>query len=268
MINAILHRFGLHLGRDCYRKQLAMLETAQRYAPSSILGIVVEAAVAAGHRLCFAQVGANDGVEADPLHAMRMKHKLPGVFVEPVPSTFKRLVKNFDGVPGLHFEQVAVAPEPGSLTLHCLVDPADETLQLANGISSDRPWVQHQWDKLKVSDPLLAERLRLETIPVPCITLQDLFAKYPDPAINVLLIDVEGLDCRLVAATDWSVVRPAIVHFEHANVDPDEQRAAFERLGSQGYRLLLQSRDCLAVLPDFFPEQLFTDPWSKSQARS
>jgi len=266
MINTILHRFGLHLGRDHYRKQLAMYDAAQRYAPSSILGIIVEAAVAAGHQLCFAQVGANDGVEADPLHAMRMKHKLPGVFVEPVPATYKRLVKNFEGVSGLHFEQVAVAPEPGTLTLHCLLDPTDESLQLANGISSDRAWVQHQWDKLRKSDPGLAGRLHLQTIHVPCMTLQDLFSKYSEPAINVLLIDVEGLDCRLVAATDWNVVRPAIVHFEHANVDPEEQRAAFEKLGSQGYRLLLQSRDCLAILPEFFPDQLFTDPWSKSQA--
>jgi hypothetical protein len=50
---------------------------------------------------------------------------------------------------------------------------------------------------------------------VPCRTLESELAAHALSPPAVLLIDAEGLDCDVVAATDWCALRPWLLAFEH-----------------------------------------------------
>lgn len=49
------------------------------------------------------------------------------------------------------------------------------------------------------------------------ITLADLFGFADVKDLEVLNIDLEGFDCHIIAATDFSVFRPKIICFEHSH---------------------------------------------------
>jgi hypothetical protein len=70
----------------------------------------------------FVQVGANDGKTEDYLYDFVHEHGWRGVLVEPVKPVFEKLVKNYDGIPGLIFENVAISEQDGMRTFYRLKD--------------------------------------------------------------------------------------------------------------------------------------------------
>ena len=64
-----------------------------------------------------------------------------------------------------------------------------------------------------------ADRLErsIVTRQVPCRTLQSELKRHDLPPPAVLLIDVEGMDCDIVAELDACKVRPWMLHFEHVH---------------------------------------------------
>jgi FkbM family methyltransferase len=76
---------------------------------------------------------------------------------------------------------------------------------------------------------------------VPCLTLKSLFDRYApsDRDIDLLSVDVEGHDFKVISSNDWSKYRPNIVLIErHSNgiteiVDSD----IFKFMKSKGYDL-------------------------------
>ena len=52
---------------------------------------------------------------------------------------------------------------------------------------------------------------------VPCSTLEAELARHKLPPPAVLIIDIEGLDCDVIEATDWCRTRPWLVCFEHSH---------------------------------------------------
>jgi len=62
----------------------------------------------------FVNIGASDGVIADPIYPFMQSHHPTGIAVEPVPYVMERLKQNYREFPGIVFEQVAVADSPRS----------------------------------------------------------------------------------------------------------------------------------------------------------
>src|SRR5687767_3293219 len=73
--------------------------------------------------LTFVQIGSNDGVANDPLHANVRRHGWSGVCVEPLPHLFERLVSNYRDMAGVTCVRAAIAAERGTITMF-VVDPA------------------------------------------------------------------------------------------------------------------------------------------------
>ena len=116
------------------------------------------------------------------------------------------------------------------------------------------------------------ERL-LRRIPVPAVDWAAILAMHSCHAIGLLLIDAEGVDCRLLDSFPFHAVRPNVIVFEHAHCDGtgshqprgdsssssstaarrhDHHRPAFERtralLLAHGYRQV--ASDAGATLGD------------------
>src|SRR5687768_9883737 len=60
----------------------------------------------------FVQIGSNDGLGSDPLRQFIIRDHWKGILVEPLPDTFRKLLKNYEGYEHkaeLYFENVAIS---------------------------------------------------------------------------------------------------------------------------------------------------------------
>jgi FkbM family methyltransferase len=196
-------------------------------------------------RVCFAQVGSNDGVRGDPLRPLVLAHPgWTGVFAEPVPELFAQLVRNYPADPRLQFERVAVGKAPGRCRVFTVSREAERAL---GGLPS---W----YDQVGSMDPehvvrLLTERVRpfLVAHDVERIPLAELLARAGLPRIDLLHVDAEGADHEIVGQLDLGRDEPVVVLFEHAHLSPGQRREASEWLRAAGYRLSRHGGDTLAV---------------------
>jgi FkbM family methyltransferase len=213
-------------------------------SPFAVLDLVVGARVAAGRKPLLVQIGANDGVRADPVRHLILRHGLPGLLVEPLPDLFVQLQKNYEGQPNLKFEQCAVGEHDGQIPLYRVrPDPAlPDWLQGLASLNRDhltsKKFEFDQFDKY------------VEEVTVPVMTLSTLLEKYGLSEIGLLQIDTEGFDCRIVRSALGAGVRPEIINYEHNHVHAIEQAACKRLLAEHGYDFVDVGIDTLAVRRD------------------
>ena len=87
-------------------------------------------------------------------------------------------------------------------------------------IRADR--AKPKWKRMNFSEAELEARM-VETL-VPCYSLPNLLRAFGISKVGFLLIDTEGLDCKIMAAQHWSSAqwckrRPRSVVFEHKHCD-------------------------------------------------
>jgi len=191
--------------------------------------------------LTFLQVGANDGLRADPLHHLVLRHGLTGVLVEPLPDMFERLQKNYAGVPGLAFEQCAVAPEEGTLTLYRIAEGAPLPDWVQGMASFQRSHLEKFGYKFKDI------RRYIEPITVPCRPLGAIIRDHGLGDLDLLQVDTEGYDCAIVLAALEAGLRPSVIEYEFAHAPLDQHTRCLRALVAAGYRLVEVGQDMIAV---------------------
>lgn len=139
------------------------------------------------------QIGSNDGVTGDPIYTL--VQEMPnwqGLFVEPVPYLFDKLVKNYSDRQGLIFENVAI--NDGKTETFYYIDP------IAKQENPDLPvWYdqlgsfkeEHVYGAPGVADILLRYRRAIE---IQGWTFQKLLEKHEITNFDLLHIDTEGYD--------------------------------------------------------------------------
>jgi hypothetical protein len=88
--------------------------------------------------------------------------------------------------------------------------------------------------KHSVLIPEIETMIREET--VDCITFDDVLARLPSERLDLLQIDVEGLDTYLLSLFPFDRVQPEIVHWEIKHCTKREKEDCLDRLGGFGYR--------------------------------
>ena len=84
---------------------------------------------------------------------------------------------------------------------------------------------------------------------VDCVTFDDLLSRLPDSKLDLLQIDAEGEDSRLLELFPFSRLRPAIIHWEIKHTTVTEQEDCLDRLADFGYRFAKSDdEDLIAVL--------------------
>ncbi len=81
----------------------------------------------------FIQIGANDGMTMDPIRSYILKYKWRGILIEPQPNIFRALMANYDGEQQLIFENVAISPEDGVVSLFAVDDPGSCAMGTRHG---------------------------------------------------------------------------------------------------------------------------------------
>ncbi len=244
-VRTLLARFGLEVRRLPKR----MLEAPDcRLHPSfeHVLAYHLQSK-ADPSDVFFVQIGAFDGISGDPLHAHVTRYGWRGILVEPQPRYFEALQHTYAGYEELELVQAAIAEASGEAELYTLENPdAPDLPDWAPQIASfDLDSILRH----RRAIPHLERRLRRET--VRCITMDEVLEKARSRCdeLDLVQIDVEGYDHRLIELMDLERFSPVMVRFEHKLLSPSKQDAAVRRLADHGYQILREAGDTLAYRP-------------------
>lgn len=147
----------------------------------------------------FIQIGANIGNSPqDIIWPIVRNNNWTGVFVEPIPSAFAQLIENYKDLVGSYFENIAIMDYDGEVTIH-YSDTYNGEISSANPNHSPRNSAQ---------------------LVSPCKTIESLCQKYDllDKPFELLQIDTEGLDGRILVCTDFARVLPRYIRFENLHL--------------------------------------------------
>jgi hypothetical protein len=77
-----------------------------------------------------------------------------------------------------------------------------------------------------------------------------LLEKYRPTALDVVQIDTEGHDLKVLMQLDFARYQPFVINFEAVNLNPQETAAAHELLFENGYVCYRHGMDTFAVRRD------------------
>ena len=216
---------------------------------------------------CIIQIGANVGnTPEDPLYRFlgeelaslspEQRDRSKVILVEPVKACFDRLRENYAGLPCVRFEQAAVAETSDPRDFFSLnTDPAEYGYPTwLSGLGSLRPdRMTSLWDRYeKHHGEERYEELRRFYFDhrvveqVPCMTFHELIDRHAVEAVDLLQIDAEGYDYRILRTIDFTHIRPAFINYERVLLHDDE--AACRRMMTDaGYALADCGQDTLCI---------------------
>lgn len=188
------------------------------------------------------QIGSNDGVTRDPIHNLLLrKRKWRVLFVEPVPFLFNKLKKNYSGDPRFKFEN-SVINDGSSVTFYWVAETAKEAIP-------DLPdWYDQLggFDRAHITKHIPELEPFIEKAEFSGITLDDLFEKHAIERLDLLHIDTEGADFKILSQLDLRKRTPKIILYEKKHLSRKEERESILFLKAN-YVLYRFGGDILAV---------------------
>lgn len=190
--------------------------------------------LAGQQNLSVVQIGSNDGRTHDPVFSLLETHPTwSALLVEPVPHLFERLKQNYANRPNVRFENVAIAEDSGTRPFFVISHDAKDAFQNLPAWSDqlgsfDRNHI------IKHLGPSISPHIR--EITIPTLPLASLLDRHQVTQIDLLHIDTEGFDWRILSQLDLVTFRPKVILFEFKHLTEAEQASALTRLQSL-YRL-------------------------------
>lgn len=188
------------------------------------------------------QIGSNDGVTGDPIHDLLLrKQGWKALFVEPVPYLFDRLKRNYSGNPRFKFEN-SVVNDGSNITFYWVAEQAKES------IPSLPDWHDQLggFDRAHITRHIPELEDHIEEAKLSGITLDHLFAKHDIAKIDLLHIDTEGADFKILSQLDLKKQTPKIILYERKHLSKEEEDASILFL-KERYVLYNFGADILAV---------------------
>ena len=182
-------------------------------------------------RAFFLQIGANDGFTGDPLGSLLASagKGWRGVLVEPVAHLFAQLSDRYAQNRALKLERAAVGESDGEIEIYRLQTAVGDSLFLDQLPSLDREVVQRNASVFGAAD----SRIIAESVPSFCVAT--LLARHEIAQLDLLVIDTEGWDWRILRQFDLAALGPKLIFFEHQHLSTEDERAAQARLNENSY---------------------------------
>ncbi len=189
--------------------------------------------------LTLLQIGANDGVQQDPVRPILVDSGMPALLVEPLPETYRQLVANYAEFAAVQCLNCAVGAADGNITLYAL--DSEQAQEKSLVASFDRDHVQRfakMWG-------LPADSV--VSVEVPCLTVASILARGGMASANIAVVDTEGLDHIICHQLLDLAVPPEVLHFEYANSPEHEVRRLLSRLEDMRYAVARSGLDITAT---------------------
>jgi FkbM family methyltransferase len=199
----------------------------------------------------FIQVGANDGITDDRLHAFICKYKWQGILVEPVPYIFERLQENYKNFANLVFENCAIGSSSGNLPFYSISEKnwvGTDHKDYSNGKGLDQLGSFDKATIMKHSSMIPDFESFILEINVPTVTISELYRKYNITHLDLLQIDTEGYDYEILTNTDFVKLKPEIVIFEHQHMLRGQYKSLINRFKQLNYNIFIDGRDTICMI--------------------
>jgi FkbM family methyltransferase len=199
-------------------------------------------AISAKHTpLHIVQIGANDGLRADPVRPIVESHNVRAVLLEPLPKLFAQLNTNYAEFPSVTPVFAALDSCSGQREMF-YVSPTDGMPDWAEGLGSfDRRVIESH----RTAIPGIENRI--QSCQVNTMTPQDILAAYNLPRVDWLQIDTEGFDLRVIELFFVANIFPELLSFEHFHLTMDDQLAANRLLKQHDYSFVHVFGDTIAL---------------------
>ena len=174
---------------------------------------------AENQKIFLLQIGANDGVMADPVHDLIINDvRISAMLIEPQKEVFSSLQKNYDIVKDrVKFLNVAITKENGEVKLFKNTDPLG-----SSGHASLLLRQNEYATNFAESMYELVDGINVSTL-----------LKNVQSFIDVLVIDTEGYDIEILKQFIEQKVFPKIIFFERPYPSPGNDRLNIVETGNQ-----------------------------------
>lgn len=189
------------------------------------------------------QIGSNDGVTGDPIyHLARSRFRSKVLLVEPVPYLFEKLKQNYPDRRRFIFENVAINDGSKQQFYYVRKEVVNELEHLP--VWYDQLGSFYKENIIKHLNGVLTPHI--EEITIEGITLEELFKKNEVKALDLLHIDTEGYDWKILSQLNLNIIKPTIILFEHKHLQETERKRAISFL-EQEYEIFQFAGDYLCI---------------------
>ena len=182
------------------------------------------------------KIGSNDGFQDDPTAAMLITRPLMRcVFVEPVPHLLERARQRWGNSP--RFRYLGAVVNQGEAANFYYVDPRAKSAFTDWAVDPD---LLGSLDKNHILKHPGCERLEpyIRSLPLPGLTLAGVFQQGGAEQVDILHIDAEGWDWKILSQLDLSRWRPVFIIMEYIHLTDAEQSEARARFaGAYDWRV-------------------------------
>ena len=162
--------------------------------------------------------------------------------VEPVKYVFDRLADNYRQCRNLSLENIAIAASNGSQDFFHLAQSDDDLPSWYTQLGSfSRDTVLAHADRIPDIEK------RIVCTPVPCMTFDALCQKHSVGPIDLIHIDTEGYDYKIIKLIDLDRYQTTLVIYGHKHLSDADQAGCYDYLASKGYEAIEDGRDTLAM---------------------
>lgn len=194
----------------------------------------------------FIQVGAFDGITCDPLRKYLAKYNWTGLMAEPQPMPFEALQSLYGSFEKIKLLNAAIGHRDGDMKLYIL--EGDNLPNWSKGMASfsrnnlvKHAYLIHDIEK------------HIKEITVPIVTFNEIFKIGDIKELDLLQIDTEGFDAKIIRLFPFTVCKPLIIHFESKHIEKNELDALLRELIALDYLVARDgSEDMLAVQKNLF----------------
>lgn len=227
---------------------LSWIDKLKDHYAAAITDYIIKAYAHRHKDFFFIQIGAFDGIRNNPIRKYILKYEWKGILVEPVKYIFDRLVNNYKGYSNLSFENIAISDKDEIKDFHFLREGSNNLVSYYEELGSLSSEVT-----LKHRDVIPGIEDYLVTAKVTCITLMTLLQRHNIKKVDLLQIDSEGYDYKIIASIDFKVIKPKVIIYERVHLNNYDSKQCISVLKNNGYTVIKLGVDAIAFLG---PEKL------------
>ncbi|MEH7829468.1 FkbM family methyltransferase [Gemmobacter denitrificans] len=206
---------------------------------------------ACGGRVSYVQVGAHDGVLADPVHQAALAWGWSGLLIEPHPGYFAALGRNHASNPRMRLVNCAISDVPAMLDLYHPTETAVARLgdYIRGSASLDAERLRGVLERRAARQGLELMGDEIASTAVTVRRLDGLLAETGLADFDLLVIDAEGHEREVLRSFDLSAhgIRAAIVECNQGDMQHEAEYAAMLR--AAGFTVLRVHSDLFALHP-------------------
>ena len=196
----------------------------------------------------FLQIGANDGIQADPIFLLIRKYNLKGTLIEPIADIFEKLRANYSDISeNLQFKNIAITltGSHGMMPFYTFTNSNNKKpLHSLSGYSSTN---REKLESIKAETNIEAD---IASISVPFESVSYFLNNNDVGDLNLLVTDIEGLDIDIVTEFINFKVLPSIIYMEILGQSTTKCSQLIKLLTESGYSIQGNSSDLIAYRSD------------------